>query len=156
MKIAEGRFDRWFQEYSKVNDLLKKTSIGIFDMLEKMSLIKVDVEFKDEAEEIEMLQMAEAKLMKVYELLGIDPLQMDGADLEENALEAAQFYASNNEGPAMSREVYGQNLGAETMEAPEDDVDDDDASVVVTREMLKASNAPNAATPRAGRKKKFR
>ena len=156
MKIAEGRFDRWFKEYSNVDDLLKKTSIGIFDMLEKMSLIKVDVEFKDEAEEIEMLQMAEAKLMKVYELLGIDPLQMDGADLEENALEAAQFYASNNEGPAMSREVYGQNLGAETMEAPEDDVDDDDASVVVTREMLKASNAPNAATPRAGRKKKFR
>ena len=156
VKIAEGRFDRWVKEYSNVNDLLKKTSIGIFDMLEKMSLIKVDVEFKDEAEEIEMLQMAEAKLMKVYELLGIDPLQMDGADLEENALEAAQFYASNNEGPAMSREVYGQNLGAETMEAPEDDVDDDDASVVVTREMLKASNAPNAATPRAGRKKKFR
>ena len=99
MKIAEGRFDRWFKEYSNVNDLLKKTSIGIFDMLEKMSLIKVDVEFKDEAEEIEMLQMAEAKLMKVYELLGIDPLQMDGADLEENALEAAQFYASNTEGP---------------------------------------------------------
>ena len=56
-----------------------------------MSLIKVDVEIKDEAEEIEMLQMAEAKLMKVYELLGIDPLQMDGADLEENALEAAQL-----------------------------------------------------------------
>ena len=57
---------------------------------------------KDEhggAEGIEMLQVAEAKLMKVYELLGIDPLQMDGVDLEENALEAAQFHASNNEGP---------------------------------------------------------
>ena len=51
----------------------------------------------DEAEE--MLQMAEAKVMKVYELLGIDPLQMDGVDLEENALEAAQFDASNTEGP---------------------------------------------------------
>ena len=51
----------------------------------------------DEAEE--MLQMAEAKVMKVYELLGIDPLQMDGVDLEENALEAAQFDASNPEGP---------------------------------------------------------
>ena len=156
VKVAESRFDRWFREYSEVNNLLKKVSIGVFDMLEKMSPIKVDVEIKDEAEEIEMLQMAEAKLMKVYELLGIDPLQMDGSDLEENALEAALFYASNNEGPAMSREVYGQNLGAETMETPEEDVDDDDASVVVTREMLKASNAPKAATPRAGRKKKFR
>ena len=58
-----------------------------------------DASEHDEAEEMGMLQMAEAKLMQVYELLGIDPLQMDGVDLEENALEAAQFYASNTEGP---------------------------------------------------------